>query len=210
MAHDRAIDAHYADRFNPSDPVMDAARTISAEYATIPVSTTTAGTLTLLARLARPASAIEVGTGTGVSTLALLRGMPAAGILTSIDIDSDKQAVARDLIGVARIRPHRVRMIQGRGEDALARLAAGAYDLVLLDAEPLTYDRLVPLAIERLSPGGLLVINNALLGGAVAKPANRAPRTQVVRRMLDSVAERTDVERLLLPVDDGLLVLTRI
>ena len=54
MAHDRAIDAHYADRFNPSDPVMDAARTISAEYATIPVSTTTAGTLTLLARLARP------------------------------------------------------------------------------------------------------------------------------------------------------------
>ncbi|GAA4391344.1 MULTISPECIES: O-methyltransferase [Brevibacterium] len=210
MSRDRAIDAHYADRFNPSDPVMDAARTISAEYSTVPVSTTTAGTLTLLARMARPATAIEVGTGTGVSTLALLRGMPSSGILTSIDIDADKQAVARDLIGVARIRAHRVRMIHGRGEDALARLAAGGYDLVFVDSEPLTYDRLVPLAIERLAPGGLLVVNHALLGGAVAKPANRAPRTQVVRTMLDRIVERTDVARLILPVDDGLLVLTRV
>ena len=80
MSRDRAIDAHYADRVNPSDPVMDAARTISAEYSTVPVSTTTAGTLTLLARMARPATAIEVGTGTGVSTLALLRGMPSSGL----------------------------------------------------------------------------------------------------------------------------------
>lgn len=210
MSRDWAINAHYADQFNSSDPVMDAARAISAEYSAVPVSTTTAGTLTLLARLARPASAIEVGTGTGVSTLALLRGMPASGILTSIDIDGDRQAVARELIAVARIKSHRVRMIHGRAEDALARLARGSYDLVLVDSEPLTYDRVVPLAIDRLAPGGLLVINQALLGGAVAKPANRAPRTQVVRRMLDDLPDRSDVEKLMLPVDDGLLVLTRL
>ena len=44
----------------------------------------------------------------------------------------------------------------------------------------------------------------------MAKPANRAPRTQVVRTMLDRIVERTDVARLILPVDDGLLVLTRV
>ncbi|GAA4284084.1 O-methyltransferase [Brevibacterium daeguense] len=210
MSRDWAINAHYADRFNSSDPVSDAARTIAAEYSTVPISTTTAGTLTLLARLVNPVSAIEVGTGTGVSTLALLRGMPASGVLTSIDLDADKQAVARELVGVARIKAHRVRMIHGRGEDVLARLAARSYELVFLDSEPLSYDRLVPLALERVMRGGLLVINHALLGGAVAKPANRAPRTQVVRQVLSELETRDDVARLMLPIDDGLLVLTRL
>lgn len=209
MARDFAINAHYADRYNETDPVSDAARTMAAEYGIVPVSSTTAGALTLLTRLASPAAAIEVGTGTGVSTLALLAGMPASGILTSIDLDADHQEVARELITAAHIKPHRVRMIRGRGEDVLARLAAGSYELVLVDSEPLGYDRLIPLAIDRLSPGGLLIINHALLGGSVAKPANRSPRTQVVRTMLAAVEERTDVERLMLPIDDGLLVLAR-
>lgn len=210
MSRDWAINAQYAERYNPADAVFDAARTIAADYAVTPLSANTAGLLRLLTQLAKPASALEVGTGTGTGTLAIMRGMPAGGVLTSIDVDADKQAVARELLGAARIRPHCVRMIHGRGEDVLARLAPGGYDLVFLDSEPLTYPRLVPLAIERFSADGLLIINQALLGDAVAKPANRAPRTQVMRTVLSDIEARTDIERLMIPIDAGLLVLRRL
>lgn len=209
MSRDWAINAQYAERYNPVDPVMDAARTIAADYVVTPLSSNTAGLLQLLTSLARPASAIEVGTGTGTGTLAIMRAMPASAVLTSIDVDADKQAVARELLGAARIRQHCVRMIHGRGEDVLARLAPGGYDLVFLDSEPLTYPRLVPLAIERLGAGGMLIINQALLSGAVAKPANRTPRTQVMRTVLTDIENREDIERLMIPVDAGLLVLRR-
>lgn len=208
MSRDYASDAHFAGRFNASDAVMDAARTLAAEYHTAPISRTSAAALTLLTSLTSPAAAIEVGTGTGTSTLAIMKGMPRMGVLTSIDTDADRQSVARDLLDVAEIGRHRVRMIAGRGEDVLARLALGGYELVFIDADPLTYSRVVPLAIDRLAAGGLLVVNRTLLGGEIANPAMRTPRANALRTMFSSL-EDSPLDRLLLPIDDGLLVLRK-
>jgi len=208
MARDLAAAAQYADRFNTSDPATDAARTLAADYQIAPLAPTSTALLRMLVTLARPTAAIEVGTGTGVSTLALLAAMPVSGILTSIDIDPDRQAAARELTQVAGHRPHRVRMITGRGEHVLARLAPAGYECVFIDADPGSYDRLVPLAFERLSSGGLLIINDALGGGSVPNPADRSPRARVLRHVLGDV-EHSRAVRALTPVDAGLLTVVK-
>lgn len=208
--NDHSLNLGYAAGFHRPDPVMDAARTLASDYSVVPVSWTVAGLIETLASSASVASAVEVGTGTGVASLALLRGMPASGILTSIDVDAERQSAARDLLRIAKIRPHRFRTITGRAENVLGTLADGSYDLVLLDGEPLSLPRLIEPAVALLRPGGLLLINQALLGGAVPQPADRDPRTQAVRAALKDVRNRDDIVPFMLPTAEGLLIARRV
>lgn len=209
MARENAGDLTFSEQFNGPDPLLDAARTHSHEFGIGPVSQTTAKTLTLLARLLKPVAAVEVGTGVGTSTLSLLRGMPNAGILTSIDTNSTTQSAARDLVDMAGIRPGRLRLMSGRAEEVLKRLAPSAYDMVFIDVEPGSLERMIEPSLRLLDAQGLLVIHKTLLKGAVADPVDRSPRTQAARSMLNRIAEQENLERVLLPIGEGLLLLQK-
>lgn len=209
MARENAGDLTFSEQYNGPDPLLDAARTHSHEFGIAPVSQTTAKTLTLLARLLTPVAAVEVGTGVGTSTLSLLRGMPTAGILTSIDTNSTTQSAARDLVDMAGIRPGRLRLMSGRAEEVLKRLAPAAYDMVFIDVEPGNLERMIQPSLRLLDSQGLLVIHKTLLKGAVADPVDRSPRTQAARSMLNRIAEQENPERVLLPIGEGLLLLQK-
>ncbi|MGO0603482.1 class I SAM-dependent methyltransferase [Brevibacterium sp. 'Marine'] len=209
MARENAGDLTFSEQFNGPDPLLDAARTHSHEFGIAPVSQTTAKTLTLLARLLTPVAAVEVGTGVGTSTLSLLRGMPTAGILTSIDTNSTTQSAARDLVDMAGIRPGRLRLMSGRAEEVLKRLAPSAYDMVFIDVEPGSLERMIEPSLRLLDAQGLLVIHKTLLKGAVADPVDRSPRTQAARSLLNRIAEQEGLERVLLPIGEGLLLLQK-
>lgn len=209
MARENAGDLTFSEQYNGPDPLLDAARTHSHEFGIAPVSQTTARTLTLLTRLLTPVAAVEVGTGVGTSTLSLLRGMPTAGILTSIDTNSTTQSAARDLVDMAGIRPGRLRLMSGRAEEVLKRLAPTAYDMVFIDVEPGNLERMIQPSLRLLDAQGLLVIHKALLKGAVADPVDRSPRTQAARGMLNRIAEQEHLERVLLPIGEGLLLLQK-
>lgn len=201
--------AQFADRFHDSDDVIDAARSLASEFHCAPLGATSTHVLSMLTRLARPTSAIEVGTGTGVSTVTILTAMPAGGVLTTIDTDPQRQAVVAELLDVAGISKHRARMITGRSQTVLSRLAEATYDLVFMDTDPINHLDVLPVALSKLRPGGLLVVNNAMDSGAVANPADRSASTSATRRMLTYVSEVAHSERMLLPVDAGLLALIR-
>ena len=209
MSREIAGDLTFSEQYNGPDPLLDAARTHSHEFGLAPVSQTTAKTLTLLARLLTPVAAVEVGTGVGTSTLALLRGMPTAGILTSIDTNSTAQGAARDLVDMAGIRPGRLRLMSGRAEEVLKTLAPAAYDMVFVDSEPSNLERMIQPSLRLLDAHGLLVIHPTMLKGAVADPVDRSPRTQAARGMLIRLAQQEDLDRVLLPIGLGLLLLQK-
>ncbi|MGC3021570.1 MULTISPECIES: O-methyltransferase [unclassified Brevibacterium] len=209
MSREIAGDLTFSEQYNGPDPLLDAARTHSHEFGLAPVSQTTAKTLTLLARLLTPVAAVEVGTGVGTSTLALLRGMPTAGILTSIDTNSTAQGAARDLVDMAGIRPGRLRLMSGRAEEVLKKLAPAAYDMVFIDSEPSNLERMIQPSLRLLDAHGLLVIHQTMLKGAVADPVDRSPRTQAARGMLNRLAQQEDLDRVLLPIGQGLLLLQK-
>jgi predicted O-methyltransferase YrrM len=140
------------------DPVTLHTMRWSAEYAVACVSPATGAVLRLLAASTRPRAAIEVGTGLGVSGLWLLQGLPSGSVLTSIDIDTDLQAMARQAYAAAGHPPARYRLLTGRAEVLLGRLADATYDLVFVD---ILDQRGVAMeaAARLLAPGGLLVVH---------------------------------------------------
>lgn len=92
--------------------------------------------LSVLAKVARAKAVVEVGTGVGVSGLWLLSGMRDDGVLTTIDVEPEHQRLAKQAFTEAGIGPSRTRLISGRAQDVLTRLADESYDLVFIDADP--------------------------------------------------------------------------
>jgi predicted O-methyltransferase YrrM len=145
---------------------------------------------------------VEIGTGAGVSGLALFAGMQPDGILTSVDTEPQAQQAARKAFLSVGIPTQRFRLISGDALDVLPRLSDGAYDLVLVDGDPMEYPEYVEQAIRLLRHGGL----NALLSGQTADAGQTDEETESVRAALELVRDHEDLVATLLPVGDGLLV----
>lgn len=200
----------YAESFVPASEHDVRARSASADLGLVPVSQGTASTLTFLAGVIGARAVAEIGTGAGVSGLALVAGMTDDGILTSIDLEPEHQAAARKVFATAGIAPRRARLIAGAALAVLPKLSDRAYDLVFVDGDPLEYVEYVDQAARLLRPGGLLIMDHALAGGGTADPTNEADETVIVREALGAVQELGAFSAILLPVGDGLLVARRL
>lgn len=161
--------------------------------------------LSFLASVTGARAVVELGTGTGVSGLWLLRGMAADGVLTSVDLEAENQRHAREVFTAAGFASQRFRLIAGAALDVMPRLTESGYDIVFIDADQAEYEEYLDQALRLLRPGGVLAVDDALGRGLVADPTQRDPQTSAVRSLLDRVAEDPSLRAVLLPVGDGLL-----
>jgi predicted O-methyltransferase YrrM len=159
--------------------------------------------LQLLASATAAKAVMEVGTGTGVSGLWLLGGMPADGVLTTIDPETEHQRAAREAFAAAGVAHQRTRVIAGRALDVLPRMADGAYDLVVIDADQRDYPEYLEQATRLLRDGGTLVMT---WSEKESDPAARDPETRTLREVGRAVRDHDRFTVTLLPVSEGLLV----
>lgn len=204
-----AVSLAYAEAFVPESEHARAARDAADAMGVTSVSSGTASVLTFLTRVINASHVVEIGTGCGVSALALLEGMRHDGVLTSIDTESEHQAAARRALTDAGVPARRARLIVGNALSVLDKLSDRAYDVVLLDGDPLEYVEYVEQASRLLRHGGLLVLHHALAGGAVADPTNEDDETVIIREALEATQTMEEFSPVLLPVGDGLLVAIR-
>jgi predicted O-methyltransferase YrrM len=188
------------------DEPVTAARARAEELGCPPISPGGAGALTVIAALLEAKAVVEVGTGVGVSGLALLRGMRTDGVLTSVDVEAENQRAAKATFAAAGIAPSRTRLITGRALEVLPRLTDGHYDLVFVDGEKSEYTTYLEQAVRLLRPGGAVAFDNALWHDKVADPAQRDPQTVALRELVSAVRDDESLTPSLLPVGDGLLV----
>ena len=134
---------------------------------------------------------MEIGTGSGVSGLALFAGMQPDGILTSVDIEAEHQQVARKAFLAVGIPTQRFRLIAGAALNVLPRLSDGAYDLVFVDADKVEYPAYVEQGIRLLRHGGVLAVDNALWHDRVADPTTTTTRSLAIRDALEHGAPTT-------------------
>jgi predicted O-methyltransferase YrrM len=196
----------YAEDFIGEDETVSAARVMAQEAGVVAIGPGGAAALSVLAAAIDAKAVVEIGTGTGVSGLALLRGMRPDGTLTTVDIDAENQRLAKQTFTAARIPSQRVRLIAGAALDVLTRLTDGHYDLVFCDADKREYGAYLTEARRLLRPGGVVAFDNALWHDRVADPAQRDPDTIAIREVARVIKEDDDMVSALLPVGDGLLV----
>lgn len=201
--------AAWVEEWPLEDPATEAARGRAREIGIPPVSPVAGAALRVLAALTQAHAVAEVGTGTGVSALWLLRGMRPDGVLTTIDTEAEHQRLARLSLNAAGVPSGRVRLIQGRAADVLPRLADAAYDLVHLDGAATDLERLLEEALRLLRPGGVVAVSGLLADGRVADPEARDPASVARRTFAGKVREDERLVPVLLPVGDGLLVALR-
>lgn len=199
----------YAEAFVAEDDVLTAARERAVEVGCTPVLPGVGAALRLLAAAISARHVVEIGTGTGVSGLWLLRGMAPEGVLTSVDIEAEHQRHAREAFAAEGVAPARTRLITGRALEVLPRLADASYDLVLVDGDKEEYADYVEQATRLLRVGGILAIDNSLWHDKVADSAQRDPDTIAVRGVLTALREDERWLPALLPVGDGLLAAVR-
>jgi predicted O-methyltransferase YrrM len=200
------VGAEYVDGYLPDDDVLAAARARAADLGCSPLASGAGATLRFLAATVAARAVVEVGTGTGVSGLHLLRGMAADGILTSIDLEPEYQRAARKAFLEAGYPPGRTRLIVGRALDVLPRLTPGGYDLVFIDAARIEFPSYYEKGVALLRRGGIIAFHNVLAGGRVADPSRRDPETLALREVARAMREDERLVPALLPVGGGLLV----
>lgn len=195
----------HADSYLTEDDVLNAGRSRAVEVGTTPIAPGTGAALRLLAASVGARSVIEVGTGTGVSGVWMLRGMAAGGVLTTIDTEAEHQRMARVTFLEAGVPAARVRAINGRALDVLPRLADSAYDLMFCDAVKSEYTEYLAEAVRLLRPGGIVAFDNVLAHGKVADASVRDAETVALREFGRALRDHEELVSALLPVGDGLL-----
>ncbi|TWP49265.1 O-methyltransferase [Lentzea tibetensis] len=199
----------YVEQYLPEDDVQQAARARGLELGCVPIGAGGGAALRFLATALQAKAVVEVGTGAGVSGLYLLGGMPASGVLTSIDVEPEHQRVAREMFSRARISPSRTRLIMGSALDVLPRLTDGGYDLVFVDGHKPEYPKYLEHGVRMLRPGGVIAFDNVLWHGRVVDQAQRDESTNAMRDIARSVREDDRLVPVILPLGDGLLVAAR-
>lgn len=196
----------YAEDFVDESEAAARAREQAVPFGVTPLGRGAASALTVLTTAVRAKAVVEIGTGSGVSGLALFAGMQPDGILTSVDLESEHQQSARRTFLSVGVAPRQIRLIVGAALTVLPKLSDGAYDLVFVDGDKLEYADYVEQAVRLLRHGGMLVVESALLGDRTADPADTDDETEAVRAALTAVRENEDLVSALLPVGSGLLV----
>src|SRR3954452_13376239 len=196
----------YADAFVAEDDILTRARERAQEVGVVAIGPGGGAALRFLASVLDARAVVEVGTGTGVSGLWLLRGMRADGALTTVDIETEHQRLARQTFTEAGIPTQRARTISGTALDVLPRLTDAHYDLVFIDGDKREYGDYLTEALRLLRPGGVVAFDNALWHDRVADASRRDEETTVIRDLGRTVAAHDGLVPLLLPVGDGLLV----
>ncbi|HET6151379.1 MAG TPA: O-methyltransferase [Marmoricola sp.] len=200
----------YSEEYVAEDTILANARARAEEVGCVPIGPGGGAALRFLASVLDARAIVEIGTGTGVSGLWMLRGMRADGVLTSVDTEAEHQRLAKETFAEAGIPSQRARLIPGAALEVLPRLTDGHYDIVFADGDKQEYPEYLGEALRLLRPGGVVVFDNALWHDRVADPAQRDPDTVAVRELLRVINEHESLVPVLLPVGDGLLMAKKV
>jgi caffeoyl-CoA O-methyltransferase len=165
--------------------------------------------MTVLARIMDARVVVEVGTFTGYSTLCLARGLAEGGTVIACDVSDEWTSIGRDAWHRAGVAD-RIDLRLAPALETLPAMPAGlAIDLAFIDADKANYANYYEAILERLRPGGVILVDNTLWSGRVIDTSADDEDTVAIRAFNDAVAADDRVDVVLLPIADGLTLIRR-
>lgn len=165
--------------------------------------------LKMLVQMTQAKRVLEVGTFSGYSAICLAEGLPDDGLLYTFEINDEQEDFTRPWIEGSAVA-NKIRFIIGDAIAEAPRLGI-TFDLVFIDGDKRTYIETYEMALAVLRQGGFIVADNTLWDGHVCDSAyDKDQQTLGIRRFNDLVANDSRVEKVILPLRDGLTLIRKV
>jgi caffeoyl-CoA O-methyltransferase len=195
----------------PPDAVQVAliAETAELPMAIMQISPEQGAFMTLFTRAVGARQAVEVGTFTGYSSIAIARGLPDDGHLLCCDVSEEWTGIARRAWADAGVEA-KIELVLAPAAETLAALPDEEYlDLAFIDADKTSYPIYYEELVRRLRPNGVILVDNTLQDGRIVDPEQQDDSVVAMRSFNELVAADPRVETALLTLGDGLTLLRK-
>ena len=164
--------------------------------------------LEMISCMIRPSAVMEIGTFTGYSALCLAKGLTDQGKLHTIEKREEDANTANSYF-LRSFFKEKIILHIGNALDIVGELNE-SWDLVFIDADKENYVNYFNLVFPKLKVNGFILADNVLFHGQVLEETIKGKNAKAIQAFNDHVAKRNDVERVLLPVRDGLMLIRKL
>lgn len=164
--------------------------------------------LKMFVQMIRPRQVLEIGTYSGYSALCLAEGLADGAMLHTFEINDEQEDFTRPWLEKAPCA-HRIKFYIGDALE-LAPTLGVTFDLVFMDGDKRKYLEYYEMALAHLSPNGYIIADNTLWDGHVLETPHPSDQQTIgIKQFNDFVAEDTRVEKVILPLRDGLTIIRK-
>ena len=165
--------------------------------------------LKMLVRMIRPRNILEVGTFSGYSAICMAEGLEPGGMVYTFEINDEQEDFTRPWIEQSPVAD-RIRFIIGDALVEAPKLGL-LFDMAFIDGDKRTYRETYEMVLSLLRPGGFILADNTLWDGHVVDVSyGRDAQTQGIETFNDYVLHDSRVERVILPLRDGLTLIRKL
>ena len=164
--------------------------------------------LKMLVEMIRPKNVLEVGTFSGYSAICMAEGLNEDGRLYTFEINDEMEDFTRPWIENSPVAS-KIHFIIGDANVEAPKLNV-VFDMAFIDGDKRTYIETYETVLKLLRPGGFILADNTLWDGHVIDPHyQRDAQTQGIAHFNDFIAQDTRVEKVILPIRDGLTIIRK-
>jgi predicted O-methyltransferase YrrM len=164
--------------------------------------------LTMLSKIIRPKTILEIGTFTGYSAICLAKGLQKGGKLITIELDDELENIAKKYFIKAGFQ-HLIDQRIGAALDIIPTLTE-TFDLVFIDAHKPEYPAYYNAVFDKVNSGGIIIADNTLWSGKVLEiPADDDVATLGIIEFNEMIKNDNRVEKVILPLRDGMTVIRK-
>lgn len=162
--------------------------------------------LKMFCRMCRPSRILEIGTYTGYATLCLAEGLPDGGEVHTIEINDELEDFILKHFNKSDLK-EKIHLHIGNALEIIPRFDF-QFDLVFIDADKRYYSEYFDLIFDKLRSGGLIIADNTLWSGKVMEdPHHTDLQTIGIKKFNDKIASDARVEKVIIPLRDGLTLI---
>ena len=161
--------------------------------------------LHLIIKISKITKVLEIGTFTGLSTLSMALALPDEGSIIALDKNEETNKVAIDFFKKAN-QDHKIKTLIKPALESLDEIKNEKFDLVFIDADKMNYIEYYERSLQLLNQNGLIIIDNVLWYGEVVNENNTDKFTKNIKEFNDHISKDIRVEKLIIPLGDGMTV----
>ncbi|MFL5741509.1 MAG: O-methyltransferase [Flavisolibacter sp.] len=163
--------------------------------------------LTMISQMLQPLRILEIGTFTGYSALCLAKGLKEDGFIHTVEIREEDARKAKAFFERS-VTKEKIILHIGDALKIIGELDE-IWDLVFIDADKENYVNYFNLVLPKLRPKGFILADNVLFHGQVLEKELKGKNAKAIQQFNEYLLQRNDVEKLLLPVRDGLMIIRK-